>query len=369
MKSIIIVIASVLKPVDDTRMYEKFAISLSQTNKYEINIIGFSSKKNKNHHNIFFYPLFNFPRLSFGRLSASWKYYKKIHQLKPEVIIFNTHELLIVSCIYKIIFGTKLLYDVRENYYRNIRYTTTFPIVIKNIVAGWVRLKEHITNPFIEHYILAEQGYQKELPFTAGKRTIVENKFQLPENLTSKRKKIKAFNFLYSGTIATHYGIFEAIDFIVQVKKFIPEATLTIIGHSALRSTLLAVKNLIDHHSFISLIGGHDLVPHEDILEAILKADYGIISYQPNRSTENCIPTRIYEYMALQLPMVVQDHLPWITLTHSYQAAIPFNFKDLVDENLVMRLKTQVFYTAGYSENLKWEKEAEKLIHLMEKIS
>jgi hypothetical protein len=36
------VLTSILKPVDDTRMFEKFGVSLGQTNKYDVNIIGFA---------------------------------------------------------------------------------------------------------------------------------------------------------------------------------------------------------------------------------------------------------------------------------------------------------------------------------------
>lgn len=40
-----ILIASVLKPADDVRSYSKIGQSLAQTNKYEVNIIGFDSKR------------------------------------------------------------------------------------------------------------------------------------------------------------------------------------------------------------------------------------------------------------------------------------------------------------------------------------
>ena len=116
-----IVLASILKPVDDTRMYEKVGISLSQTKKYAINIIGFWTKKKLKTNEAFtIFPAFSFERLAFRRLLAPWMCLKKYIKVKPKLIIFNTHELLIVTIIYKIIFGGKIIYDVQENYYRNI---------------------------------------------------------------------------------------------------------------------------------------------------------------------------------------------------------------------------------------------------------
>ena len=38
-------IASILKPVDDTRLYEKLGKTIGQTTKYRVNIIGFVTKK------------------------------------------------------------------------------------------------------------------------------------------------------------------------------------------------------------------------------------------------------------------------------------------------------------------------------------
>lgn len=40
----VIAVISVLKPVDDTRNFEKVARSVGNTNKYDINIIGFTQK-------------------------------------------------------------------------------------------------------------------------------------------------------------------------------------------------------------------------------------------------------------------------------------------------------------------------------------
>ena len=45
MKKQRIVLASVLKPVDDTRMFEKIGKSLAREPKYEISIYGYPSNK------------------------------------------------------------------------------------------------------------------------------------------------------------------------------------------------------------------------------------------------------------------------------------------------------------------------------------
>ena len=76
MKKTKVVIASVLKPIDDTRMLEKFGRSFAETNKYAINIIGIESKNTPAFEHIDFEPLKSFPRLSITRLLAQWKVFR-----------------------------------------------------------------------------------------------------------------------------------------------------------------------------------------------------------------------------------------------------------------------------------------------------
>ena len=160
-----VVIASILKPIDDTRMYEKFGLSLGQTNQYDINIIGFASKNIPPNKDISFLPLGTFPRMSWKRFFAPSSVWKKYLKVKPEVIIFNTHELLIVTVLYRIFFGAKIIYDIRENYSRNIRLQQVYPKLLRPLLASWIKLKERLSKPFIHRQIVAERSYLTELNF------------------------------------------------------------------------------------------------------------------------------------------------------------------------------------------------------------
>ena len=98
-----ILLASVLKPVDDTRMYEKLGKAFAKIDKAEIHIAGFHANNVVPEEKIELHPLFNFDRLSYRRFGASLKIWLLLIKVKPEVIIANTHELLIVIILYKIL--------------------------------------------------------------------------------------------------------------------------------------------------------------------------------------------------------------------------------------------------------------------------
>ncbi|QHT71195.1 glycosyltransferase family 4 protein [Rhodocytophaga rosea] len=370
MKKTNVVIASVLKPVDDTRMYEKFARTLASHLEYHIHIIGFRASHIPVEQNISFYPVFNFSRLSFKRFVLSWDYYKILHKVKPNIIIVNSADLLIVTCIYKIIFGSKILYDVQENYMYNSIYLKKFRRPLNYVIGYFLRTIEWISSPFISHFILAERSYQSELPFLGNKFTILENKFVPPiSNYTSQRvqkKNRSIYHLLYSGTIAEAYGIFEAIDLTVQLNQADHRFHLTIIGYCADAKVLAKVKSYIASHWFIQIIGGDTLVPHSVIIEKIQDADIGLVAYQYNKSTINKLPTKLNEYMYYELPILLPFNKTWKAYCDPFRACLEINYRSVDSNKLILDILTMDFYKGSFSKALLlWDKEKSLLHYLV----
>jgi glycosyltransferase involved in cell wall biosynthesis len=366
-----IVLASILKPVNDARMYEKFGISLSRHPDHEIHIAGFSSKSSVEFipSNLILHPLFFFPRISLGRILAPLRFLKFILKVKPDVIIVTTFEILIVTCIYRILFGTKIYYDIQENYYRNISKTNTYPSIIRNILAFYTRTIEYLSRPFVSGYILAERNYEKEFSFSKGKSIIIENKARKPSGPTI-RKNILAkadgtINLLYSGTISEGNGVIEAIELAEKLFKIDKRIRLTIIGYSSLFQTFIKINSLIRNKEYIKLIGGDELVPHSRILEEIQKADVGLVCYRPNKSTENCIPTKLFEYQAYLLPMIVQYNPVWENACKHYAGALFIDYLQFDPNQLLLQMNQTQFYPTGVDEKLYWESEEGKLFELI----
>ncbi len=352
-----IVIASLLKPVDDSRMFEKLGQTLAE--QTELHIIGYPSQNIVNHPAIIFHPLSTFNRLSFERMIKPWKVFKKIAKIKPDTLIITTHELLVVGVLSKIFLSCRLMYDVQENYGRNILYTNAFPKIIRPMVAAYVRCKEWITSPFVNHFLLAERGYEKELNFPGNRKTVIENKTKKVE--TSVKKKNGGYiNLLFTGTLSDTTGVFTAIELAKQLHRTNPSVRLTIIGYCSLHSTLERIQKEINDKSFVELIGGDQLVPHSEIVRHIQSSDFGIIAYAENPSIINSIPTKLYEYLGYQLPILMINYQPWIDIAKPFQAAISFSISNLKPEVLLDQMKNQSFYTSK-PEDVFWESEAEKL--------
>ena len=366
-----VVIASVLKPIDDTRMYEKFGLSMAKTNKYDTNIIGFASKNVKPHDSLTFHPLGTFPRLSWARLWAPWKVYRIYLQVKPQLIIANTHEILLVTVLYKIFFGAKIIYDVRENYVKNIMHTTVFPRLLRPMLAAWVRLKELITKPFFNQYLLAEKIYSKQLGFLPDRAVVIENKYKPAEEEQPVQRPAlpDTIDLIYTGTISRGNGVFEAIDIATALHELEHTVRLKIVGYCALKPDLKELQEAIQDKDFIELIGGDFLVPHEQIVREIANADFGFVLKKPNNGiNDDKILTRLFEYTANHLPIIMLDNPTWIGFCASFNAAIPIDPEQYDPQQLLHQMKKGTFYDVGDTRESYWETEEPHYLQAIQQI-
>jgi glycosyltransferase involved in cell wall biosynthesis len=355
-----IVLASVLKPVNDPRMSEKIGPTLAQ--RYEVHVIG-QPGINASSSSLYFHPLASFTRLSFARLIAPLKILRDVIALKPGVLIICTQELLFIAIAAKIMVGCKIIYDVQENYWRNIRYGNAFPFFLRPFIAGYVRGKEWITSALVDLYFLAESSYQLELGFTNDKRIVLENKLRrsglVPPERSDKAEK-HITTLLFTGTIAETTGIFIAIRIAAELFHLDPSIRLLILGFCPHQKTLERVKSEIMDKPFITFDGGDRFVPHEQILSAVQRADFGIIAYPPNPSTAGSIPTKLFEYLGCLLPVLLIDHPPWTARCEPYPAAISFNPEHFDAAKILAEVRTKSFFTT-LPEDVYWDLEEIKL--------
>ena len=79
--------------------------------------------------------------------------------------------------------------------------------------------------------------------------------------------------------------------------------------------------------SHIKLIGGDHTVPHQETINYIREADFGLICNEINPSTKNFFPTKIYEYKANRLSISLQSYGPWSSFFLRYNAGIEVSCK------------------------------------------
>ena len=343
-----IVIASVLKPVDDTRMYEKMACTLLHSNDYEITLIGQAIDQIPVNQGIEFVPFKVTERFGLERFLVPIKVLLKLFKVRPDLLIVNTHELLIVSLINRILFGSVIVYDIRENYYRNIRFSETYSPKLRLPLSWWIRGKEKLFARLFHHIILAEKSYATELGFIGKRFTILENKALPPKDITKASSGVH--KLLFTGTISKSTGVFEAITLATALHKVDQDIRLLIAGFCALPRTRAELLERIQDKPFIQLKGFYQLVPHQEIIAEIERADFGIMYYPPSPHTSGAIPTKLFEYMANQLPIITWANQPYAPRIVEQNAGLLWD----VPEVLLDKMKTQSFYPKP-AEGVYWE--------------
>ncbi|MFD2999285.1 glycosyltransferase [Pontibacter toksunensis] len=364
-----ILIASLLKPINDTRMYEKLGVSLSKLPEVQVHICGFAAPTPTGAPaSVFFHPTFSFGRLTLDRVKAQRSYYRLLQKLQPDIIVSCTHELLPASVLYCRRHRCKLVYDVQENYALNIRAQDNYPALLKQAMAIGLRSMERGLSSQIAHFLVAEQNYVEELPFLRDKFTVIENKYKpaveyiLPA--TPVKLQHEPLRLLYTGTIGRVYGVFEAIALAAKLHQQEAKTTLTVIGYCADKTTHQQLLRELQDKPFISLVGGDRLVPHQQIIKAIEESKVGLLPYQPNESTFRCIPTKLYEYAAHALPMITQYNPLWQDFLLRYNAGVSIDYLHPDAVLLLQKIRNTQFYKPGVPAGVFWESEEIKLLEL-----
>lgn len=332
-----IAFASVLKPIDDVRMYEKLALSAMKTlPDANFHLIGFKTqnKINNTTKNVFFYPIFRFKRLSFNRLLANFKLYSLLKKIKPTHLVICAVELLPSAVLFAKKNNVILIYDVQENYVANILYTNTYPFLLRKIIAYFIRKIEKWADKTIQTYLLAEKIYFEEMPFVQKKSMFLENKSIIEQEKGNQNNTNQYQNFIIAGTLAESYGLFVGIKWAEKMQQKINDFQLTIIGNCAKISDFETLKNYSKKYKWIHLLADTQPIPYQKIIETIQKNDIWLMPYIPEKHLLQRIPTKFYEGLALKKIMIIQKNSYWESFFQQFdfKNAIFIDFID--DENI-----------------------------------
>lgn len=365
-----IAIASVLKPVKDPRAFYRFAISLRETNKYQINIIGFSTKNESDEKNIKFSTVFCKKRNHYSRLFVNLKLLTLLFKDKPNVIIVTTYELLPAGVLCKLFLKSRLIYDIQENHILNIKENKTLSGIRKFLAQILVKFIESSSIPLIDHYFFAEECYKGEFP-ELKPVTVLENKFFGNNSPIAPIKNVVGhrYRFLISGTLTEVYGILEGIKWFQKILAHYPKASLQIIGHGTVSDYKFQIESMTKDRAAINCEISEFPVPYSEIIKAYHDADIILMPYYQIPSIQPKIPSKLYESFALLKPCLFSPNPKWRLLSDPYPGGMEMDFTDLenAQENFQLFLKQQYFVKLPGQEVL-WKSQEEEFLEVIEKV-
>ena len=135
---------------------------------------------------------------------------------------------------------------------------------------------------------------------------------------------------LFLGTISREYGLYKILsyfDFLLKNEKIKAKIKLTIFGHCPLAQDFLEIEKTCKENPFISAQISQKPIPYAQIKEKMKLATqentFVVMPYIINKSYEKRIPTKFYECLAYDLPIIIQKNEYWEDFFKEMQNLIP----------------------------------------------
>ncbi|MEM6799963.1 MAG: glycosyltransferase [Bacteroidota bacterium] len=305
---------SVLNPALHPRIFYKLAKSQRKLG-YTVSILAQDQLKTSyENEGIRIHPIRPFHRLSFRRLFFSFLNYRRAKQIKADVYVLHSPELLLMGLILRWRLGSKLIYDVHEDYARTFRAVSHYPGLIGRALSGMVRALEKWAIKYIDAVSYAEDCYDNVLGVENDRKFFLRNKFQ-HQRLETAQEFIPPFThyMLYSGTLAEDWGIFKSLDIWEKWNAYEP-LNFVMAGVSPRKEIIQQIQTRVDKSPYkdrFLLIGGDTYVPYANIMSLVRHCSFGTALYYIKPYIQGKMPTKFYEYMAYDKPLIYSKEESW----------------------------------------------------------
>jgi glycosyltransferase involved in cell wall biosynthesis len=234
---------------------------------------------------------------------------KKLIELKPDIIISHDLEMLYASVKAKKALDVPLFYDAHENWPEMVAQNSKFESRVFGIMEK--RLLRHVTHSYTYGDDLKEKFNQLGFPAT----TLFNSKSlsatpQINEHEKEKMKEHLGFkkdDFIlgFAGASSLENGLKQTLD---SLKKLPDNIKFFIVGGSGRAGLLEKAQDYAKEIRVWDRVKFTGRVPSDTLLRNTAVFDVGTALFQPLSANEIArIPNKIFDYMALSIPMIVSD--------------------------------------------------------------
>lgn len=362
---------SVLNPALHPRIFYKLAKS-QQKLGYQVSILAQDQANSPfDRAGIHIHPIKPFHRLSFRRLFFSLFNYQKAKKLQADVYVVHSPELLMMALLLKWRLGAKLIYDVHEDYARTFRAVPHYPGIIGRSLSGLVRKLEKWAVKYVDAVSYAEDCYDNVLAVEDDRKFFLRNKFQHQDSDNRQNSEPPFTQYmLYTGTLADDWGIFKSLDIWEKWNTYEP-LNFVMAGVSPRNEILQQIQARIKKSTYkdrFLLIGGDTYVPYAEIMSLVEHCRFGTALYAIKPYIRGKMPTKFYEYMAFNKPLVFSKEESWDKFNEKEQLGFAWE-EDMPVEDLIERIRNWENDPPQHEINsYSWLGEEEELERMMKNV-
>ena len=241
-------------------------------------------------------------------LASSTMLLSKEHLRNPYdlIHIHTVPDFLVFAAWLPKLTGAKIVLDIHDIVPE--LYATKFDTPPASLPFQSLLLMEKLCVAFANHVIIANDIWREKLISRCVKASKCTTILNYPIGVVPKgrgEQKINSkFIVLYPGSLNHHQGVDVAIRAIALIKDRIPELEFHIYGEGAeFENIARLIQQLgLERHVFLQ-----PYVSHEEILRIMEHADLGVDPKRTDGFANEAFGTKIFEFMALGVPVVVSD--------------------------------------------------------------
>lgn len=313
-------------------------------------------------------------RSKLGRLRTQLSLLICLSKTKADLYLLHDPELLPLGFLLRGL-GKRVVWDMHEDTFNDIKTKTYLPSIVRVVVAFTFRALQSFAYRIFNGFILAEDKYGDYFPRSV--KTCVVHNYPLLDRLRPYRDTARQSNtVVYIGSISSNRGVYQLLDIIELLKKQIASIRLVLIGPFTDVALEKNVHDLIKGKRLEHNVELRGKIRNIDAYPVIAQCMVGVALLLPEPNFAKSLPTKMFEYMALGLPVVVSNFPLWKDIVERHDAGAsvdPFDteaaseaiYSMLTDPQRFERLSTNASTAASlYS----WETESRTLLDFLSRI-
>lgn len=268
-----------------------------------------------------------------------------------------------------------IIYDMHEYFYGQLSTKEWIPSLIRKPVSKIAQFLEKRWMKNCNGVIFAENSYAQYFEnFTGFKMNLLNYPIWVPK---INVEKSSVFTLIYVGDITEDRNIFGMVEIVklLKAKNNVP-FQLKLIGsiHPTLKKKVL---DKIIEYKLEEVIKWYGRLPYEQIWEHCFSANVGLCLLKPIPNYVDSMATKIFEYMAAEIPVIASDFPSWEKLINEHSCGFtsdPLNSENVVsiiekiENSPVLAKQLGVNGREAYENNYSWKSEEKKLLSFYESL-
>ena len=296
---------------------------------------------------------------------TAWNVYREAEKQAADVYHFHDPELIPLALLLRMK-GKRVIYDVHEDYPRDIFYKPYLPRWSRKPIAWFAEALETLAGRHFSAIVAVTPAIAERFA-ESNQRTVILFNYPYAEELKSTNPQpwqSRRQSVAYIGTITPQRGIAEMI----QAVGLLPESLapkLEIAGDVMPREMIvLPGWPRVEFHGTLGQSAAYELLTQVRV---------GVVCEHPIPTFVEAIPVKLFEYMGAGLPVIASNFSLWRKMLEGIDCAIfvdPMNVEEIAKamEYLLTHPREAEEMgrrgQAAVANNFNWNTEARKLVSL-----